>query len=124
MARNRYVIVTTTVDNEAAAASLANAIVERRLAACVQYAPIRSVYRWKGKVESSSEFRLAAKTRAALAAPLQAFLRASHAYELPEIVVTPIAAGLPAYLAWVENETLTLRDRPTRKALRIRGRTS
>jgi periplasmic divalent cation tolerance protein len=97
--------VQTAIDDEDKADELAAAIVERKLAACVQRLPIQSVYRWKGEIESSGEFLLMAKTRAALAGRLTDFVRERHPYELPEIVVTPITGGLKAYLEWVAEET-------------------
>ena len=103
--RNGFVVVTTTIDRRVRAEKLARQIVARRLAACVQYTAIHSVYRWKGSVESTGEFLLAAKTRASLAKELVRFVRSVHPYELPEVVVTPIAGGLKEYLDWVESET-------------------
>jgi periplasmic divalent cation tolerance protein len=94
-------MVTTTVAARSDARRLAHAIVEERLAACVQFWPIRSVYRWQGKIEDSGEFAVVCKTRASRAPELQRFIRTRHAYELPELVVTPIAGGLPDYLRWV-----------------------
>lgn len=99
------VVVSTTVDSAGKAKALAGRIVEERLAACVQRVPVQSVYRWKGKVESASEYLLLAKTRAELARELAAFIRKIHPYELPEIVVTPITGGLAAYLGWIRRET-------------------
>lgn len=99
------VVVTTTVDREDSARSLARACVEARLAACVQCVPIHSTYRWKGAVEEAGEFLLLAKTPASLAEPLMKFIRGRHSYELPEIVVLPVSAGLPEYLRWVREET-------------------
>jgi len=97
--------VTTTLDDAGKAAALAEALVEARLAACVQCLPIRSVYRWEGRVEKTAELLLLAKTRTALVGELTAFLRARHPYRLPEIVAWPIAGGLPDYLAWIRDET-------------------
>jgi periplasmic divalent cation tolerance protein len=99
------VVVSTTVDSEAAARALAGRIVAERWAACVQCVPVASTYRWKGSVERAAEFLLLAKTRAALAKGLIAFIRRHHAYELPEIVVTPIRGGLAEYLRWIRTET-------------------
>ena len=115
MSRIRYVVVTTTAGSSAAASSLASLIVRERLAACVQLTRIRSVYRWKGKIESAVEFRLDAKTRASLAPSLRRFIRANHSYEVPEIITTHIIEGLPSYLAWIENETLTFPGPHSRK---------
>jgi len=102
---SEFVVITTTVDSEAAARELAAAVVGERLAACVQCVPVHSVYRWKGAVESAAEFLLLAKTRAARADELTAFIRRRHRYELPEIVVTPIVGGLAPYLAWIREQT-------------------
>jgi periplasmic divalent cation tolerance protein len=108
--RNGFVVVTTTIDRRARAEKLARQIVARRLAACVQYTAIHSVYRWKGSVESTGEFLLIAKTRAALSKPLVSFVRSVHPYEVPEIVVTPIAGGLKEYLDWVRAEVRVGRE--------------
>ena len=100
-----FVAVTTTVDGEDAAAALAGNIVKGRLAACVQCLPVQSTYWWKGKIETSAEVLLVAKTREPLATKLIAFIKEEHSYEVPEIVVTPIEDGLPAYLDWIREET-------------------
>lgn len=100
-----FVMVTTTVGDEKAARELAAAVVDARLAACVQCLPIHSTYRWKGARESASEFLLLAKTRAALSERLTTFIREAHSYELPEIVVVPIVGGLAPYLEWIRTET-------------------
>ena len=121
MKKNRAVVVTTSVGSRDAARKLASRIVEAGLAACVQYAPARSVYRWKGRVESANEFVLAAKTRASLAGALTAFIRERHSYELPEITVMRIADGLPEYLDWIEAETRDGKS-ATRGRSRSRGR--
>jgi periplasmic divalent cation tolerance protein len=99
------VVVRTTVDTEAAAGEMARRIVEERLAACVQCTPVESTYRWKGAVETSAEYLLAAKTRSSLAPALAAFIGKHHSYETPEIVVTPILGGSEDYLAWIHSET-------------------
>jgi periplasmic divalent cation tolerance protein len=101
----KYVIVNTTVATEKAARALARQVVAGRLAACVQYLPIRSIYRGKGSVESASECLLLAKTRATLARGLVRFIRKRHAYEVPEILVTSVKGGLADYLSWISAET-------------------
>ena len=86
----------------AAAAALATALVEARLAACVNLLPgLTSVYRWQGAVEQAGETLLIAKTTAERYPALQAAVRAAHPHELPEIVAVTIADGLPAYLQWL-----------------------
>lgn len=105
MDRDECVIVQTTLDSDEKASELAAAIVEKRLAACVQRLPVKSTFRWKGNVESADEVLVVAKTRSALVEPLMQFIRDRHSYDLPEIVVTPVAGGLDAYLDWVRTET-------------------
>jgi periplasmic divalent cation tolerance protein len=99
-------LVITNLPDEASAATLAQALVEARVAACVNVmAPCRSVYRWQGALETVTEVPLLIKTSAARYAALEAAIRAGHPYELPEIVAVPIERGLPDYLAWVAAET-------------------
>lgn len=88
------------------AEAIAAALVEARLAACVNVlAPVRSVYRWQGAIERADEVPLLIKTTAARYAALEAAIRARHPYAVPEIVAVPIDRGLPAYLRWLADET-------------------
>lgn len=90
----------------AQAEALAAALVEARAAACVSLVQgLRSVYRWNGAVERAEETLLLAKTTTTAYPALQALVRARHPYELPEIIAVEIAAGLPAYLQWLADET-------------------
>jgi periplasmic divalent cation tolerance protein len=94
--------VLTTVGSEEDAERISIALVERRLAACVQtVGPIASRYRWQGKVETAREWQCLAKTEAARYAEIEAAIREIHPYDEPEIVATPIVAGSAGYLAWV-----------------------
>ncbi len=95
-------IVLTTTATKAEAQKIAGALVERKLAACVNVVgPIASVYRWKGAVENAEEFLCIVKTTAAAAAKVQAAIQELHSYELPECVVLPIEDGSKDYLAWI-----------------------
>jgi len=96
-----FCMVLTTVPSEAQAETLAMQIVAARLGACVQVHAIKSFYRWKGEACAEPEWRLSIKTRKALYERLEAFIRAHHAYETPEIVQLPIEAGSADYLRWV-----------------------
>ena len=99
-------LVLTNLPDRAAAERLADGLVEKRLAACVNIlAPCRSVYRWKDSVRHDEEHPLLIKTTAARYAELETAIRASHPYELPEIIAVPIERGLPAYLDWIATET-------------------
>ena len=98
------VIVQTTVAAEADAQRLAKDVVERHLAACVQIEPIRSIYRWRGALEETGEFRLSCKTTQARCRILMKTLRAMHPYELPELIVIPVLDGDADYLNWISGE--------------------
>jgi periplasmic divalent cation tolerance protein len=101
----RAVVVLTTAGSDEEAARLADALVGERLAACVNVvAPITSVYRWQGKIERGREVLLVVKTRAALVKRLTARIQALHSYDVPEVVVLPIAGGSAAYLKWLAGE--------------------
>jgi len=94
--------VLTTIDSEQAAERISAALVERRLAACVQVVgPIASTYRWQGEVERAREWMCVAKTTAARYPEVEAAIRELHSYEEPEVVATPIVAGSPGYLGWI-----------------------
>ena len=95
------VIVTTTTDSEAAARAIARAAVEERLAACAHVTPVTSIYRWRGNVEEQAEWLCHLKTTPDQAQRLMARIRALHAYEVPEILVTPLLSGYQPYLQWV-----------------------
>ena len=98
-------LVLTNLPDRAAAERLADALIEKRVAACVNIlAPCRSVYRWKGAVQHDEEYPMLIKTAAERYPDLEAAIRAAHPYELPEIIAVPIECGLPAYLEWLAAE--------------------
>jgi periplasmic divalent cation tolerance protein len=94
--------VLTTAASEAEAERIAAALVERRLAACVQVVgPVVSHYRWQGTVEREREWQCLAKTTMARFGEVEEAIRELHSYEEPEIVATPILAGSSGYLGWL-----------------------
>lgn len=103
---NDVLLILCNAPDAACAERIAETLVERRLAACVNVlAPCRSVYRWQGKIEKASEVPLRIKTTVARYAELEAALCELHPFEVPEIIALPVSAGLPAYLDWVRQET-------------------
>ena len=99
-------LVLTTLPNRGAADTLANALIEAKVAACVNIlGACTSVYRWQGKVENAEEVPLLIKISSARYAALEQMLVRLHPYELPEIIAVPLAQGLPGYLQWVVSET-------------------
>ena len=99
-------LVLTNLPDRAAAEKLADALIEKRVAACVNIlAPCRSVYRWKGAIQHDEEHPMLIKTTADRYPALEQAIRAAHPYELPEIIAVPVERGLPEYLDWVAAET-------------------
>lgn len=94
-------LVATTVAHREQALALARAMVELRLAACVQLSAIDSIYRWQGAVQHDDEVRLLFKTTGDRVDALMAALRERHPYELPALHAWPTAAADPTYAAWV-----------------------
>jgi periplasmic divalent cation tolerance protein len=100
------VLALTNLPDRASAERLATALIEQRVAACVNIlAPCRSVYRWQGSVQHEDEHPLLIKTTSERYAVLEKAIREHHPYELPEIIAVPVDSGLPAYLDWVDAET-------------------
>lgn len=98
-------LVFTNLPDRATAEKLADALIEARVAACVNIlAPCRSVYRWKDGVQHDEEHPVLVKTTAERYAALEAAIRERHPYELPEIIAVPVERGLPAYLTWLAEE--------------------
>jgi len=97
------VLATTTTATMDDAGKIADRLVEKKLAACVQIVePVLSIYRWQGAVEREKEVLLLIKTTQDRIPLIAELLDAIHPYEVPELVATPIAAGSAAYLSWLE----------------------
>jgi len=100
-----YIQVVTTTERREDAQRIARALVEARLAACVQVlGPITSTYHWKGAIETSREWQCVAKSRQDLFPRLEETIRAAHPYEVPEILAVPITAASQPYLDWLDAE--------------------
>jgi periplasmic divalent cation tolerance protein len=101
-----FLVVTTTTSRVTDARKMARALVEKRVAACVQVlGPIRSTYRWQGRVRQATEWLLVAKTTRPCLARLMNAVAELHPYDTPEIVAVPICAGSRKYLAWLSAAT-------------------
>ncbi len=96
-------MVLVTCGSAKEARRIARALVEKRLAACgnILEAPVRSIYRWKGKVETAKEYLLLIKTSRRRFKALQDEVKRLHSYDVPEIIALPIASGSPEYLKWI-----------------------
>ena len=95
-------IVLSTAGSQEEARKIAHALVEQRLAACVNIVPgVESVYRWQGKVESATEWLLVIKTTAAAFPALRDALKQLHSYDVPECLLLAVEEGEAAYLEWI-----------------------
>ena len=100
--RGNYVVLVTCA-SRVEARKIARLVVAAKLAACANLvsAPVESIYRWKGRVESANEFLLVIKTTHARFPALREAILRAHSYDVPEIIALPVAAGSKNYLAWI-----------------------
>jgi periplasmic divalent cation tolerance protein len=106
MADAEVVVVLVTASGEEEARRIGRALVDERLAACVNVVgPIRSIFRWDGGVQEEAEHLLVVKARRADVERLGARVRALHSYEVPEVLALPVTGGSAAYLAWLDEAT-------------------
>jgi periplasmic divalent cation tolerance protein len=100
------IVVLVTCGSEEEALKIANALVDAHLAACVNLvAPIRSIYRWEGKIWDEKEWLLIIKTQKQRFEALEKRVRSLHSYSVPEIISLPITEGSSAYLNWIRENT-------------------
>ena len=103
---HEYVIVLTTLPPDADAAAFGRAVVEERLAACVNVLPLmESIYRWEGTIEQETERQVVMKTSREQVVALWERVREMHPYDVPEFLVLPIVDGNNAYLRWIAEAT-------------------
>ena len=97
------IAVLVTCGSAAEARKIGRALVETKLAACANIleAPVRSIYRWKGRVESAKEFLIILKSSRKRFAAIEREVRRLHSYDVPEIIALPIARGSQGYLKWI-----------------------
>jgi periplasmic divalent cation tolerance protein len=100
-----YVLLLTTLNSEAVVQQLVQELLQARLAACVNFWPVQSVYSWQGTIESSREWQLLIKTRRELAQSLADWFDTHHPYEVPELLVVNLEQGGDRYLAWLRSVT-------------------
>jgi periplasmic divalent cation tolerance protein len=99
------IVVFSTCDSEEQAGRIAHALVEQRLAACVNVLPgVRSIYRWKGEIQEGVEWLLVIKSRRGLMDQLRVTIGKVHTYEVPELLALPVVDGSESYLAWLDRE--------------------
>lgn len=105
MAEFEFCVVMITTPDEGLANRIADMLIDKNLAACVQRTTVGSTYRWSSEVHHDVEVLMWIKTRTALLDELVAQVREMHVYDAPEIVAMPVIGGSPDYLHWVDKET-------------------
>ncbi len=99
------IVVFSACGSEEQAGRIARALVEQRLAACVNIVPgARSIYRWKGQIEDAVEWLLVIKSRRGLMDQLRVTIGSIHSYEVPELLAVPVVDGSESYMAWLDRE--------------------
>ena len=102
----KFTIVLVTASSEEEAKRIAQALVEKKLAACVNIVKdIKSIFRWKGKLSEEKELLLVIKTKSRQLKNIEAEVKKLHLYEVPEIIALPIISGSKDYLYWLDSET-------------------
>ena len=100
-----YIQVMTTVELKSDAEKIAEILVEKRLAACVQIlGPMTSYFQWQGKLDSAVEYLCLIKSREDLFTRLETEIINQHPYDVPEILAMPITKGTKDYLNWLASE--------------------
>lgn len=103
---SQILLILTSFPNDTSARELAEILVDRRLAACINILQrCTSVYRWQGLTETASEVPVLIKTTRQRYEAVEQAIKSLHPYELPEIIAVPVDNGLPAYLQWIAHET-------------------
>jgi len=107
MPKDEYIMVINSCNSQETAHSIAESLVSKKLAACVNIInSVESVYQWQGKIEHEKEYLLLIKTQRTLFSQLKEAVQQLHPYELPEIIAVPIELGEENYLKWIESATL------------------
>jgi periplasmic divalent cation tolerance protein len=101
----QYGVILTTASSREEAAKIAKLLIDEKLAACVQLAPIESFYAWDGKTQNAAEVLLLIKTRESLFESAIARIKAVHSYSVPQIVAMPFTAGFGGYFQWIDDVT-------------------
>jgi len=101
----QYCLVYITTKDEEEANRIGKALVSEKLAACVNFHPIKSIFRWQGEISQEDEVAMLAKTKAELVDELVSRVKELHSYEVPCIVVLPVEKGNPDFLEWISQAT-------------------
>ena len=106
MKASDYCVISTTTDSKENADAITQLLLDKKLIACVQSTTIQSAYHWQGKIIKSEEILLQLKTKRSLFEKVQREIEHLHTYDVPEIIMVPLAGANARYLQWIEEETI------------------
>ena len=104
MPMNDYLVILVTAASQEQARTIARHLLEHKLAACVNFVPIDSMFVWQGKIQEEREVLMIIKSRAEVFDALMAAVKSQHSYDTPEIIGLPVVLGSQDYLKWISNE--------------------
>jgi len=99
---SEFATIINTCPNEETAKKIANLLLEKKLAACIQCFPINSIYSWKGEICNDNEIILFIKCRQSRYTAIEETIIANHPYEVPEVIMLPVIGGFTRYLGWID----------------------
>lgn len=106
MEASDYCVISTTTDSKENVDAITQLLLEKKLVACVQSTVIQSAYHWQGQIINSEEILLQMKTKQSLFEKIQIEIQHVHTYDVPEIIIVPLAGANLRYLQWIEEETI------------------
>lgn len=106
MEASDYCVISTTTDSKENADAITQLLLDKKLIACVQSTTIQSAYHWQGKIIKSEEILLQMKSKRSLFEKVQREIEHLHTYDVPEIIMVPLAGANINYLQWIEEETI------------------
>lgn len=103
--KEKFITIETTYPNLTESKKLAKLLLEKRLAACVQFTTIKSMYLWQGKIENSTEILVKIKSKNSLYKEIEKIIKGNHIYEIPQILSSFVDQGFAPYLDWIDSST-------------------
>jgi periplasmic divalent cation tolerance protein len=101
---HEHLVILVTTSSDAEARRIARQLLQKRLAACVNFAPVESMFIWKGSIQEEEEVLMIIKSRSDVFDELMSIVKSTHTYDTPEIIGIPIVLGSREYLKWIDNE--------------------
>ena len=101
---NDYTVILVTAESQAQARRIARKLLQSKLAACVNFVPVDSMYLWEGEIQEEEEVLMIIKTRAETFDKLMSAVKIAHSYDTPEIIGMPVVMGSREYLKWISDE--------------------